>query len=62
MRMPSCKEVTALVLAGADRELDPLERRMVRVHWRVCAGCRDFASRFRVTRAALARWRLSRDE
>jgi hypothetical protein len=62
MRMPSCKEVTALVLAGADRDLDPLERKMLRIHWRVCEGCRHFASRFRLTRAALAQWRQSLDQ
>ena len=58
---PSCKDVTALVLAGADRDLSPLERRLLRIHWRVCEGCRFFAARFRLTRTALARWRASRD-
>ncbi len=61
MRMPSCKEVTHLVLAAQDRELAPIERKMLRIHWRVCEGCRHFVRHLRLTRAALAQWRRERD-
>ena len=61
MRMRSCVEVTHLVLAGQDRALDPIERQAVRMHWRVCEGCRHFARHMRLTRAALAAWRQQRE-
>jgi hypothetical protein len=61
MRIRSCVEVTHLVLAGQDRTLDPIERQAVRVHWRLCEGCRHFARHVRLTRVALAQWRRMRD-
>lgn len=53
----TCQEVTRIVLAGEDRELDALERRSVRLHWRECEGCRHFYRHVRLTRTALNRWR-----
>lgn len=56
----SCVEVTHLVLAGEDRRLEPFERQAVRLHWRVCEGCRHFMRHIRLTRQALAQWRRER--
>ena len=57
MRMRSCFEVTHLVLSSQDRTLTVAERHAVRMHWRVCEGCRHFARHVRLTRAALAQLR-----
>jgi hypothetical protein len=61
MRTRSCLEVTHLVLAGQDRMLSPAERHAVRLHWRVCEGCRHFARHVRLTSAALVIWRQQRE-
>ena len=39
------------------RRLDGHERRAVRLHWRVCEGCRHFARHVRLMHTALKRWR-----
>lgn len=57
----NCREVTALVLAGQDRELGLLERATVWLHMRICAGCPKFQRQVALMREALPRWRAYRD-
>lgn len=57
----NCKSVTALVLAGLDRELGFFERWMVRAHMKVCEACPRFGRQVALMRQALPRWRAYRD-
>jgi hypothetical protein len=57
----NCRDVTALVLAGLDRELGLLERLAIRVHMRICAACPRFERQVALMREALPRWRAYRD-
>jgi hypothetical protein len=57
----NCKTVTALVLAGLDRELGFFERWKVRAHMKVCAACPRFLRQVALMREALPRWRAYRD-
>ena len=50
-----------LVLQSQDRELRPLERITMRLHWLVCEGCRHFRDQSKLMRVALDRWRSDRD-
>ncbi len=58
----TCREVTRLVLEGADRQLAPLERLQLRLHWLVCEACRRFRRQDATMRIALDRWRAYREE
>lgn len=53
----SCRDVTALVLAGEDRRLTLLERTAIRVHYLVCEACPRFGRQVALMREASARWR-----
>jgi predicted anti-sigma-YlaC factor YlaD len=57
----NCREVTALVLAGEDRTLGPLERWAVRAHLKVCQACPRFNRQVALLRKALPRWRAYRE-
>ena len=57
----NCREVTALVLAGLDRRLGPVERVAVRLHLQICAACPKFSRQVALMRQALPRWRAYRD-
>lgn len=56
-----CQQVTALVLAGLDRDLVWYERWRVRAHMKVCAACPRFLHQVDLMRQALPRWRAYRD-
>ena len=56
-----CREVTALVLAGQDRELGLAERWAVRLHLQICKACPRFAQQVRLMQQALPRWRAYRE-
>jgi len=58
--MLSCKEVTRLVSQGEDRNLAFGERVMLRVHFSICRGCRNFRGQLKFLRRAVEQ--LSRDE
>lgn len=59
----SCREVTALVLARADRHLSLGERLTVRMHLLICKACPLFERQVRFfNRDVLPRWRSYRDE
>ncbi|MCV2355555.1 zf-HC2 domain-containing protein [Paucibacter sp. B2R-40] len=55
--MPSCKDITHIVLAGEDRQLRAGERLLVRAHWMICSGCKNFGKQLGMMRQASARWR-----
>jgi predicted anti-sigma-YlaC factor YlaD len=57
----SCREVTALVLAGEDRALGVFERWVVRAHLKVCDACPRFYRQVQLMRQALPRWRAYRE-
>lgn len=57
----NCKTVTALVLAGLDRDLGFFERLAVRLHMKVCAACPRFARQVTLMREAMPRWRAYRE-
>jgi predicted anti-sigma-YlaC factor YlaD len=57
----NCKSVTALVVAGLDRELGFFERWAVRAHLKVCVACPRFSRQIALMREALPRWRAYRD-
>jgi hypothetical protein len=57
----NCQSVTALVLAGLDRDLGFFERWKVRTHMKICAACPRFARQVDLLRAAMPRWRAYRD-
>lgn len=58
----NCQSVTALVLAGLDRELGFFERWAVRAHMKVCAACPRFMRQVELMREAMPRWRAYRDQ
>jgi hypothetical protein len=58
----TCKEVTRLVLQAQDRELGPVERLSLHLHWRVCERCVKFRAQAELMRTAMGRWRRYRDE
>jgi Putative zinc-finger len=57
----NCREVTALVLAGLDRELGFLERWKIRLHVKVCVACPRFLRQVTLMQQALPRWRAYRE-
>ena len=59
----SCREVTALVLAEADRQLSVRERLAIRLHMLICKACPPFERQVRfLNRDVLPRWRRYREE
>jgi Putative zinc-finger len=57
----NCKSVTALVLAGLDRDLGFIERWKIRLHMKVCAACPRFLRQVDLMRQAMPRWRAYRE-
>ena len=53
----TCQDVTRLVLESNDRNLKPLERLQLRLHWLACTRCRGFRRQQQVLRQTLDRWR-----
>jgi hypothetical protein len=58
----SCRDVTALVLAGFDRDLQWHERLTVQLHMVICKACPNFERQVQLMRSALPRWRRYRDQ
>lgn len=62
-KIRSCREVTALVLAEADRQLSVRERTVIRLHMVICKACPRFEQQVRfLTKDVLPRWRRYREE
>jgi len=57
----NCKSVTALVLAGLDRDLGFIERWKIRLHMKVCVACPRFLRQVDLMRQAMPRWRAYRE-
>ena len=57
----NCREVTALVLGGEDRQLGAIERGAIWMHLQVCSTCPAFRRQVALMRHALPRWRGYRD-
>jgi len=59
MKLPhhNCRQVTALVLAGLDRELGFIERWKIRLHMKICSVCPRFLRQVALMREAVPRWR-----
>ena len=53
--MLTCKEVTHLVSESLERSLSVKERLRLRLHFLVCAGCRNFRSQMTLLRQACRR-------
>jgi len=51
--MLSCREVTRLVSQGQDRGLGLGERVRLRLHFALCAGCRNFERQLEFLRRAV---------
>jgi hypothetical protein len=58
----TCREVTQLVLLGAERRLPLSERMTVRYHMLICKACPRFARQVDLMRRASARWRQYSEE
>jgi len=60
--LPTCRDVTRLVLEGEDRPLSRTERWALRVHWLICDACRHFRKQTADMRVTMDRWRQYRDQ
>ncbi|MBX3610781.1 MAG: zf-HC2 domain-containing protein [Hydrogenophaga sp.] len=58
----TCKEVTALLIAGEDRELPLMERLALRMHLAMCEACPRIQNQVRVMREAMGAWRRYSDD
>lgn len=55
--LPSCKQVSALVIAREDRELPWRERLALRLHMAMCKACPVFERQVLTMRNAMRQWR-----
>lgn len=61
--MPTCRQVTELLLLAQERPPSPRERLMVAVHMPLCAACPRFRRQVELMKKASASWRrYSEDE
>ena len=60
--MLDCRQVSHLVSEAQDRRLGLLERWRLRVHLKVCEGCRNFQDHMHFMRNATKHPPLLRDE
>jgi hypothetical protein len=58
----SCRDVSALLLARADRRLTLRERWALRWHMVICKACPNFESEVTLLQRAIQRWRHYREE
>ena len=55
--MRTCKEVTAMVVAREDRDLNLADRWALRVHMAICDACPRFERQMLTMRHGLREWR-----
>ena len=60
--MLTCRQVSHLVSEAEDRRLGLLERWRLRVHLKVCEGCRNFQDHIQFMRRVAHRHPILRDE
>jgi putative zinc finger protein len=58
----TCRQVSHLVSEAEDRRLGLLERWRLRVHLKVCEGCRNFQDHIQFMRRVARRHPILRDE
>ena len=56
MRIPTCRETSALLSRRQDRPLGLLERAGLYLHLAVCAGCREFRRQLAFMHTAFRRY------
>lgn len=55
--MRTCKEVTAMVVAREDRQLNTSEQLALRLHMAMCKACPEFERQILTMRNAMKQWR-----
>lgn len=55
--LPTCREVTRLVLLGQDQQLPLRQKVLMRMHWAICEACTNFRGQLDFMKKAGARWR-----
>lgn len=55
--IPSCRDITHIVLAGEDRPLGQFTQVLVRAHRLFCSACNNFGKQVDLMRKANTRWR-----
>jgi len=55
--LPSCKQVTALVIAREDRQLPWRQQLALRLHMAMCKACPVFERQVLTMRNAMRQWR-----
>ena len=60
--MRNCKEVTAMVVAREDRNLNVREQLALRMHMAMCKACPPFERQMLTMRNAMRQWRNYRGE
>jgi hypothetical protein len=58
----TCRQVSHLVSEACDRRLGLLERWRLRLHLKVCEGCRNFEHNMKFIRSALHRHPAVRED
>ncbi|MEO7105272.1 MAG: zf-HC2 domain-containing protein [Rhodoferax sp.] len=53
----TCKQVTAMVVAREDRDLNLADRLALRVHMAICGACPRFERQMLTMRNGLRQWR-----
>jgi hypothetical protein len=62
LKKPTCKEVSALVVAREDRSLSMIERIQLRTHMWICKACPGFERQILTMRNAMRQWRNYADD
>ena len=60
--LPTCKEVTRLVLLDQEQRLPLRKKVLVRMHWAICTACSNFRDQLAFMKKASARWRHYSEE
>jgi hypothetical protein len=55
--MRTCKEVSAMVVAREDRQLNTSEQLALRLHMAMCKACPEFERQILTMRNAMKQWR-----
>jgi hypothetical protein len=55
--MRTCKEVSAMVVAREDRQLNTSEQLALRLHMAICKACPEFERQILTMRNAMKQWR-----
>ena len=53
----TCREATKLLLEGEERDIQPTERALLKVHVEICRACQRFIAQLDFMRHATGAWR-----